>query len=350
MQSTLRFAKVVASRYQVERCTFSPDGNLLAACFSDYSVRVFSVKRAEENPESDHAHSLGRPHAALKCWLMEHQSNVWCIGFSPDSLSLCSCSSDMTVKVWDVQTEQLKMNFVLHSGTVWCCSFVPCRVNHPMIASGSGDLTVKLWNCENGKVVHNLVGYLDAVECLSFSHKGTSLCTGARDGTIKIWSNLFSSGDPTCLLLCTTNSWIRFCTFSWFGDHEELFATGGPDNAILLWDLHNIESEFSQPVANTIHVGSPDCNVVTTSQSHSEEVNVTSTELEACFLLNTPKLWLKGHLNTVWDCVFGHGHFQHNTVLISCSGDRTLRYGCMQCMEALNNWCEAITERGLESL
>ena len=335
MQSTLRFAKVATSRYQVERCTFSPDGNLLAACFSDYSVRVFNVKRpratAEENTESDHAHSPGRPYAALKCRLLEHQSNVWCIDFSPDSLSLCSCSSDMTVKVWDVQAERLKLNFVLHSSTVWCCSFVPHRINPPMIASGSGDQTVKLWNCENGKVVRNLTGYLNAVECLSFSHSGSSLCTGARDGTIKIWSNLFSSCDPTCLLLYTANTWVRFCTFSWFG--EELFATGGPDNAILLWDLHNITLEVSQPVVNTNYVSSPDHNVVTTGcclQSHGEQLSVTNTG--AGFLLNTPKLCLKGHMNTVWDCVFGRGYIQHDMVLISCSGDRTLRYCSCACV------------------
>ena len=99
MQSALRIAKVVTSRYQVERCAFSPDGNLLAACFSDYSIRVFSVNKAVENTESDHAHSPGKPSAVLKCRFMEHQPNVWCIDFSSDSSLLCSCSSDMTVKV-----------------------------------------------------------------------------------------------------------------------------------------------------------------------------------------------------------------------------------------------------------
>ena len=326
MQSALRIAKVVTSRYQVERCTFSPDGNLLAACFSDYSIRVFSVNKAVENAESDHAHSLGKPSAVLKCRFMEHQSSVWCIDFSSDSSLLCSCSSDMTVKVWDVQAEELKLNFVLHSSTVWCCSFVPCRTNRTMIASGSGDQTVKLWNCDNGEVVHNLMGHLDAVECLSFTRSGSHLCTGARDGTIKIWSNLFLPSSPVCLLLLySTDVWVRFCTFSWFG--KDLLATGGPDNSILLWDLQDIiKQEFSPPVVNTNSVSTLDHKLVTKGCClQSDCGSVTNTE--AGSLANMPKLWLKGHLNTVWNCVFGYiQNHKHDMVLISCSGDRTLRY------------------------
>ena len=146
---------------------------------------------------------------------------------------------------------------------------------------------MKLWNCDNGEVVHNLTGYLDAVECLSFTRSGSHLCTGARDGTIKIWSNLFLPSSPVCLLiLYTTDVWVRFCTFSWFGKD-------------LLWDLQDIiKQEFSPPVVNTNSVSTLDHKLVTKGcclQSDCGEL-LSVTNTEAGSLVNMPKLRLKGHL------------------------------------------------------
>ena len=51
---------------------------------------------------------------------------------------------------------------------------------------------------------------------------------------------------------------------------------------------------------------------------------------EAWFPAKHSKAMARGTFDTVWDCVFGHSYIRHDMVLISCSGDRMQRYGCME--------------------
>lgn len=319
------FTKIVSSRFQVERCRFSPDGKLLAACFGDYSVRVFKIIEAKENNAASPSPSALE--IAPGCSFRQHQSNVWCIDFSQDGSLLCSCSSDKTVKVWDLHTHQLKATFGMHLDTVWCCSFAK-RNKYTAIASGSGDRTVKIWNFESGEVLHTLTGYLDAVESLDFSSDGQYICTGSRDGTIKLWTDLWSTGnDPACLLLHATDVCIRFCTFS---NHSDLLAAGGSDNAILVWSTKKdgLQSDLEKSRKKSCHQIVHPMDVESLQSCSKDGVSAATTESSSVGV--APKLRLLGHRNIVWNCSFvkilkeSTNHSEE--LLISCSGDRTLRY------------------------
>lgn len=290
---------VVSSRYHVENCNFSPDGKLLAACFGDFTIRLLRIgehKIDDPSLRDDHAHSgPASIHIDLYWVIKEHKSSVWCARFSPDGLLLCTCSSDKTAKIWNVNSRTLERSFDLHTDTVWSCCFAPAKSStKSLIATGSSDQTVKVWNTESGEVVYDLGGYGDAVDCLDFSCSGEILCTSCRNGVVKIWMNLsiariqnLSSECntdcfvPICLDLVAVNrSASRFCTFSTFfssyikerehtnneaatrdedtqrdeerdvmdlfpksNPHELLFA-GGPENSFGVWSLRDIATAF----------------------------------------------------------------------------------------------------------
>ena len=294
---TLPCTCVVSSRYHVENCNFSSDGKLLAVCFGDFTVRLLRIgqhKIVDPSLRDDHAHSgPASVHIELYWVIKEHKSSVWCARFSPDGLLLCTCSSDKTVKLWNVNSRTLERSFELHTDTVWSCCFAPAPTKS-LVATGSSDQTVKVWNTESGEVLHDLGGYGDAIDCLDFSSTGEILCTSCRNGVVKIWMNLSivrmqnlsseCNSDcfvPICLDLVAVNrSASRFCMFSTFfssyikesertnneaatrdedarkdeecdamylfpksSPHELLFA-GGPENSFAVWSLRDLATPF----------------------------------------------------------------------------------------------------------
>ena len=288
---TLPSTCIVSSRYHVECCSFSPSGELLAACFGDYSVRLLRISErgGEEEGEknaSDHAHSAAIQ-IDLEWVIREHRNSVWCVRFSPDGRLMCTCSSDNTAKLWDLKSQTLARTFEAHSATVWACCFspvLPASREGVVVATGSSDKTVKLWDAGSGKILCDLVDHGDAVDHLSFSTCGELLCTSSRDGVVKIWSNLClekrleisESSDtrypePVCLALtAVNNSASRFCMFSnTFRPQElksdsttttsslddrhilpkinpsELLFAGGPNNTISVWSVRDISKAFS---------------------------------------------------------------------------------------------------------
>jgi WD40 repeat protein len=68
---------------------------------------------------------------------------------------LASCSSDQTIKIWDIYDGNLIKTLVGHR------SFVNCIVviNSIYLASGSDDKTVKIWNTDTGNLKYTLKGH-----------------------------------------------------------------------------------------------------------------------------------------------------------------------------------------------
>jgi WD40 repeat protein len=72
-----------------------------------------------------------------------HSNWVTSVSFSPNGKSIVSCSSDKTVRVWDVESGKEICTLEGHAGTVWSVSFSP---NGKSIVSGSWDKTIRVWD------------------------------------------------------------------------------------------------------------------------------------------------------------------------------------------------------------
>ncbi|MFQ4146142.1 eIF2A-related protein [Chlorogloeopsis sp. ULAP02] len=171
---------------------FSPDGSLLATASSaDRTIRLWDVNTSE----CIHI-------------LKGHQEWIWAIAFSPIPPSptpvassretrprrwlpfkrgvggiLASCSSDGTIKLWDVKTGSCIATLTGHDTWVMSVDFSP---EGNILVSGDGNAVIKLWDVETQECIQTLRAErlyermnIYGVRGLTEAQKSTLLALGA---------------------------------------------------------------------------------------------------------------------------------------------------------------------------
>ena len=152
----------------VQAVTFSHDGQRLAA--GDASdgrgtVIVWDVQKQQ-----------------VIATLEEDLVVVRSVTFSSDDRYLASSHYNGEVKVWDVSNWEL-LRTIPQAGD-YDIAFSP---DGKMIA-GAGNGSVNLWWIEDGTRVAQLPGPTDWRNPVDFSHDGTSLAVGAKDGFVRLYN------------------------------------------------------------------------------------------------------------------------------------------------------------------
>lgn len=111
-----------------------------------------------------------------------HKNNTWGISISPDNKIVASASRDGTVKLWNLDTNEVK-TIQADIGQVWDVKFSP---DGKTIAA-SGDRMIKIWNLDTTPV-KTLRGNTDLIRTVSFSPDGKILASGSMNGTVKLWN------------------------------------------------------------------------------------------------------------------------------------------------------------------
>lgn len=107
------------------------------------------------------------------------------VAVSPNDLLLATGSSELNdVKIWDRQTNTLKMTLTGHKEQITDIAFGP---DNKLIATASFDKTVKLWDLETGKELRTLEGNEDRVYRVRFSPDGSKIATAGGDWSIRIY-------------------------------------------------------------------------------------------------------------------------------------------------------------------
>lgn len=92
--------------------------------------------------------------------------------------STVSCSSDLTLRIWDVLNEYSSRTLHGHDHSISSARFVP---GDDFIVSASRDCTIKVWDVTNGWCVKTFTGHGQWVRCVVPSDDGKFLASCSDD-------------------------------------------------------------------------------------------------------------------------------------------------------------------------
>ena len=130
-----------------------------------------SVLLACNNKGAVHAWRLGKGAMDASSKFEAHSGYVTKCLLSPDVKLLATCSSDKSVKIWNVErgyTLERVLNGSVrgHSAWVWDCSF---SADSAYLVTGSSDKTAKLWDVKSGEVILEYKGHTKAITAVALN-------------------------------------------------------------------------------------------------------------------------------------------------------------------------------------
>lgn len=155
-------------RRGVAQAKFSPDGTKIASCSSDATVRIWDVRSGK-----------------LQHVLQGHLAGISTIAWSPDSETLASGSDDKSIRLWNTGSgKAYPVPLVGHHNYVYSIAFSP---KGNMLVSGSYDEAVFIWDVRGARVMRSLPAHSDPVAGVDFVRDGTLIVSCAGDGLVRIW-------------------------------------------------------------------------------------------------------------------------------------------------------------------
>lgn len=202
----------------------------LISCSSDTTVKVWNVND---------------PSKSLRT-LVKHSDYVKALAPVPNGVA--SGSLDGRVLVWDLATGGVKTECGVdvddsqtRNGSVYCMSGTS---SGNILVSGSTDKTISVWDIRTGERTVHLRGHSDAVRCLILNHDAKYMLSGATDATVKLWD-------------LRIERCVR--TFESFGgsvwaitanDRFDSFISGGRDGSVWHTDMNGDVASSIVPVAD----------------------------------------------------------------------------------------------------
>ena len=161
--------------------------------------------------------------------VQRNEANIWAVAFTGDPNRFAAASHDWKVTLWDARQTAAPLQVLDgHENSVQSLAYSPQLL---LLASGSADKTVRVWNLDTLDLKRTYRGQRDFVTSVAFSPSGKLLAAGALDGRIQVWSVLSSRRLRS---LNGHRGRVADIAFSPSGDQ---LASAGEDGTVRLWDL-----------------------------------------------------------------------------------------------------------------
>ncbi|KAJ9628547.1 general transcription repressor [Taxawa tesnikishii (nom. ined.)] len=151
---------------------FSPDGIFLATGAEDKVIRIWEINTRQIRHE-----------------FRGHEQDIYSLDYSSDGRYIASGSGDRTVRLWDIQNNQCIQIFTIEDGV----TTVAISPDNRFLAAGSLDKSVRVWEMKTGDLLERLEeqggnpGHKDSVYSVAFSPSSRELVSGSLDRTIRMW-------------------------------------------------------------------------------------------------------------------------------------------------------------------
>ncbi len=207
----IRLERTIPAHTSVPReLAFSPDSKTLATSSVDSTIKLWDLETGN-----------------LKT-VLRNPSALASLAYSSDGQLLATGGYDGAVRIWRVADSSLTRTLNGHTGTVWSVAFSP---DGERIATSGEDKTIRLWRVADGSAIKTMTGHTLNVWSVDFSSDGKFLASGSFDRSVRLWNP--NSGDPVRALGEHEQAVVGI-TFSADG---KTLATSGDDNSIRLWDV-----------------------------------------------------------------------------------------------------------------
>lgn len=164
---------IKTSDKSARRIAINPIERDFAVGYSDHSIRIFDLQSLE-----------------LKMVIPAHNNSVFALQYSPDWKFLLSGSRDAHLKVWEVEKKyQLYESIVAHMFAINDIAFSP---DGNYFATCSMDKSIKLWEYETFKLLKIIdkarhAGHGTSVNKLFWSPLEQLLVSASDDRTLSVW-------------------------------------------------------------------------------------------------------------------------------------------------------------------
>ncbi|XP_075712830.1 apoptotic protease-activating factor 1 isoform X2 [Rhinoderma darwinii] len=231
----------------VYHACFSHDGQKIASCGADKTLRIFKNATGEN-----------------LLHIEAHDDEVLCCAFSADDRFIATCSADKKVKIWNAVMGTLIREYDEHLEPVSCCQFT--NGSPSLLATCSHDCLLKLWDLNKKHCKNTLFGHGDYVNHCRFSPDDKYLASCSMDGTLKLWdvssANEYKTIDVAVSFQKNDESQFLLKCCSWSNDCSRIMVTAR--NRLYIFDVESSDllSEIEACQQSTILY----CDFCTTNQ------------------------------------------------------------------------------------
>eukprot|EP01050_Picozoa_sp_SAG11_P004157 SAG11_NODE_258_length_11542_cov_35.970899_14_plen_259_part_00 len=156
-------------RAEVSALARSPDGQRVAAGYSDGSIRIW-----EFNSGNCDAIFHG------------HKKEVTTLRYNAAGNLLASGGKDTDIVVWDVVAEAGQCRLRGHKDAITDLLFLE-NGTFPLIFSSSKDTLAKLWEVEARHCAQTLVGHRNEIWSVDANPQETRIITAGKDSELRVW-------------------------------------------------------------------------------------------------------------------------------------------------------------------
>ncbi len=157
-----------------------------------------------------------------------HESAVQALASDASGRWLASGGADKTVKLWNLETRQIKRTYRNHSDFV---SALAVSADSNLVAAASLDGSIKLWSTTSSRPQRTYTAHKARVTSIAFSANGELLASAAEDGTVRI------RGLKSRRSYWTLNGMDQGARTVTFAPDGHSLITGGQDGVVTLWAL-----------------------------------------------------------------------------------------------------------------